>query len=85
MPKRKIKTAKKSKHVCPTCRKPTKEGGHLCVPTSGKDRKCDWCGALIAQERHLCNEKIRDIAYICNSCGRTAVSEEHLCSPKKIK
>lgn len=75
---------KKSEPVCPTCLQPTGEGGHLCVPVSERDKKCEWCGALVPDERHLCNEKIREISYICNSCGRTAVKAEYLCSPKKL-
>ena len=71
-------------HTCSTCNKST-EGGHLCVPTDKKDEKCDWCGALIPNERHLCNEKVKELSYICNSCGRTAVKAEYLCDPKKIK
>ncbi|MFH1783694.1 MAG: hypothetical protein ABH868_02195 [bacterium] len=75
----------KKGHKCPTCMKETKEGGHLCVPVKKKDEKCDWCGALIADQRHLCDDKLKELAYICNSCGRTAVSEEHLCDAKKVK
>ena len=71
--------------VCPTCFQPASEAGHLCVPLSQKDRSCDWCGALIVNERHLCNEKVKGLSYICNSCGRTAVRTEHLCKPQKIE
>jgi len=71
-------------HICPTCQENTTEG-HLCIPTTKKDKKCAWCGALIVNERHLCQDKIKDLSYICNSCGRTAVKSEHLCHPKKIK
>ena len=78
-------TSEKSEHICPTCLQPTGEAGHMCVPVTKEDEKCDWCGALIVNERHLCNEKINDITYICNSCGRTAVNAEHLCHPKKLK
>ena len=70
--------------ICKTCKKETADSGHLCVPVSKKDEKCEWCGSLIADERHVCNNKIKKIAYICNSCGRLAVSEKHLCHPKKI-
>ncbi len=75
----------KKEKFCPTCQKPHGAAGHLCVPKTKKDTTCDWCGALIADERHLCNKKIKELAYICNTCGRTAVSAEYLCSPKKIK
>lgn len=71
-------------HMCPTCHQSSSED-HLCVPTTKKDKKCDWCGALIVNERHLCQDKIKELAYICNSCGRTAVKAEHLCHPRKIK
>ena len=74
----------KKEHICPTCLQTTGEDGHLCVPVAKKDEKCDWCGALIVNERHLCNNKVKEIAYICNSCGRAAVQAEQLCSPKKI-
>lgn len=77
--------AKKPEHICPTCREVTVEGGHLCVPTSKTDEKCSWCGSLIADSRHLCDDKIRELTYICNSCGRTAVSAQHLCNPKKVR
>lgn len=81
----KDKKGKSAKDVCPTCMKPAGHDGHMCVPLTEKDKTCDWCGALIPDERHLCDEKVKELAYICNSCGRTAVSPEHLCSPKKIK
>jgi len=76
--------AAQAQHVCPTCMQPTGEHGHLCVPVHSHDEKCDWCGALIPDERHLCDTKVRELAYICNSCGRTAVSAEHLCNPVRI-
>ena len=75
---------KHAEHTCPTCQQATHHG-HMCVPTSKKDEKCDWCGSLIPNERHLCNAKVKEIAYICNSCGRTAVKAEYLCKPEKIK
>ena len=71
-------------HVCPTCMQETGESGHMCVPVTGQDHRCEWCGSLIPDERHLCNDKIKELAYICNTCGRTAVKSEHLCNPKKI-
>jgi hypothetical protein len=77
--------SKKTSHVCPSCSGKTGEAGHLCVPISKKDEKCSWCGALIPNERHLCCDKVQELAYICNSCGRTAVSADHLCKPIKIK
>ena len=39
---------------------------------------------LIMDARHMCNEKLQKISYICNSCGRLAVSPKYLCKPKKI-
>ncbi len=75
---------KKGEQVCPTCLQPAGDGGHLCVPVTGEDKRCEWCGALIPDERHLCNEKVKELSYICNSCGRTAVKAEYLCQPKKI-
>lgn len=71
-------------NTCPTCMHATHEG-HLCAPVNKKDTQCDWCGALIPNERHLCNKKVKELAYICNSCGRTAIRAEHLCNPQKIK
>ena len=71
-------------HVCPTCQQQTAAQGHLCVPVRAKDETCSWCGALIPDERHVCDEKIKELAYICNSCGRTAVKPDYLCNPKKI-
>ncbi|HOW35052.1 MAG TPA: hypothetical protein PL155_01365 [Candidatus Omnitrophota bacterium] len=79
------KSAKKTSHHCPTCRQTTTKDGHLCVPIMRGDAQCDWCGSLIADQRHLCNDKIRELSYICNSCGRTAVSAAHLCSPQKVR
>jgi len=75
----------KKQFVCPTCHEPVGEAGHLCVPTSYHDKTCDWCGALIPNERHLCSQKVRKLTYICNSCGRTAVSADYLCKPQKIE
>jgi len=72
-------------NFCPTCHQHVGEDGHMCVPLSKEDKTCEWCGALIPDARHLCDGKIRELAYICNSCGRTAVKAEHLCNPVKIK
>jgi hypothetical protein len=71
--------------VCPTCLKPAGPHGHLCVPAAATDETCDWCGSLIPNQRHLCSDKVKEIAYICNSCGRTAVDPEHLCRPETIR
>jgi len=73
------------KKTCKTCGKTVGRSGHLCVPVTGADHTCDWCGSLIMDARHMCNDKIKDIAYICNSCGRLAVSPKFLCQPKKIR
>ena len=78
-------TKQENTHVCPTCQKPTSENGHLCVPVAANDKKCDWCGSLIINHRHLCKDKLSDISYICNSCGRTAVQADLHCSPEKIE
>jgi dodecin len=86
VPEKKTKDSlKDDKNICPTCAEPVADNGHLCVPLNKKDQKCDWCGSLIVNERHLCNDKVKELAYICNSCGRTAVESQFLCSPKKIK
>ncbi len=77
--------SERKKHVCSTCGKETGEDGHLCTPVDKEDEQCEWCGALIVNQRHLCKEKVLAVAYICNSCGRTAVSPEHLCQPEKIE
>jgi len=73
------------KHTCATCGGATCEAGHMCTPVDQEDHECDWCGALIVNERHLCGDKLPELAYICNTCGRTAVSPDHLCKPEKIK
>jgi len=78
-------TEQASGHFCPTCQQPAAQNGHLCFPADTRDKKCDWCGALIVNERHMCNEKSKKLTYICNSCGRLAISAEHLCHPEKIK
>jgi rubrerythrin len=85
--KKKINTGKSDnvKGTCPTCLRSTGKSGHMCMPLTQKDKRCDWCKALIPDERHLCNEKIKEITYICNSCGRTAVKAEYLCDPKSVK
>jgi hypothetical protein len=70
---------------CKTCGvKIVHEGGHLCVPVTKKDDTCDWCGSLVMDARHMCDKKLKEVAYICNSCGRMAVSPKYLCKPKKI-
>lgn len=73
------------KNFCPTCEQPSGENGHMCVPVHKSDEKCDWCGSLIPDIRHVCDKKVKDLSYVCNSCGRTAVKADNLCSPKKIK
>ncbi len=70
---------------CPTCQGTINEKGHLCVPVEKNDEKCDWCGSLIPNARHLCSAKVKELSYICNSCGRTAVDADHLCHPEKIQ
>ena len=72
-------------HSCPTCGEATCEAGHMCAPVDQDDQTCDWCGAMIVNERHLCAEKLPDVAYVCNSCGRTAVSPQYLCRPQRIE
>lgn len=74
-----------AEELCLTCGKPVGKGGHMCTPELLGDSTCDWCGASIPDERHLCNDKVRELAYVCNSCGRTAVHADNLCDPKKIK
>ena len=71
--------------TCPTCGKDAGNHGHMCVPFKHADEKCDWCGALIPDARHLCSDKVKELSFVCNTCGRTAVSDEHLCKPEKIK
>jgi len=73
-----------SENRCPTCQGKTTGSGHLCVPARHEDETCDWCGASIVDERHLCNEKVKELAYYCNSCGRAAVQAEHVCDPRAI-
>ncbi|MEW6534177.1 MAG: dodecin family protein [Candidatus Auribacterota bacterium] len=70
--------------ICPTCNEPVNAGGHMCSPKALDGETCDWCGVQIADERHLCGDKAKELSYICNSCGRTAVKAENLCDPKKI-
>ena len=76
--------ATEEKHVCPTCQVGTGGHGHMCVPVEHPDEQCEWCGALIVNQRHLCDGKVQELAYVCNSCGRSAVSGEMLCQPQKI-
>ena len=73
------------KTKCSTCGIEVNESGHLCVPITKKDKTCDWCSSMIVNERHLCNQKVKELTYICNSCGRSAVDARHLCKPEKIK
>ena len=80
-----VSAAKKEAHVCPTCHQKVGDVGHLCSPGGNAHENCDWCGSLIPDQRHLCDKKIRALAYICNSCGRTAVKADYLCDPAKVK
>jgi len=70
-------------HKCATCGKESR-GGHLCSPIENTNDKCDWCGSMILNRRHVCKEKVSELAYICNSCGRLAVRPEDLCNPSEI-
>lgn len=70
-------------NICPTCLRPVGEEGHLCSPIR-KDQKCEWCGAIIVNQRHLCEDKLKEVSYICNSCGRTAIRPDFLCNPKEV-
>lgn len=74
-----------SENKCPTCGKETGELGHLCTPQEVGDSKCDWCGSIIPNARHMCSEKVKKLSYICNSCGRTAVNPDELCKPEEIE
>jgi hypothetical protein len=75
--------ADKHEHSCATCGT-TCEAGHLCTPAHLEDEECDWCGAHIVNQRHMCAGKLPAVSYICNTCGRTAVAPEYLCKPEKI-
>ena len=77
--------AAEHKHMCPTCGQQTGEHGHMCVPVEREDQRCDWCGALIVSQRHVCSDKVAELSYVCNSCGRTAVSADQLCHPQRIE
>lgn len=70
---------------CKTCGKDIGRDGHLCVPLSRRDKTCEWCGALVMDERHICDRKLKKVSFICNSCGRLAVAARYLCKPRKIK
>ena len=70
---------------CPTCGRSTPPEGHLCVPIAQENKKCDWCGASGEGQRHLCNNKMKEMSHVCDTCGRTAVKAEYLCNPKEIK
>ena len=72
-------------HSCPTCAGATCEAGHMCTPAALDDEECDYCGALIVSERHMCTGKVPDVAYICQTCGRTAVGPQFLCKPEPIQ
>lgn len=39
----------------------------------------------MVDERHLCDDKVKKLAYFCNSCGRAAVEAEYLCHPQAIE
>lgn len=80
-----LSQAKEVSHVCPTCGQHSGPDGHMCYPVSKEDKTCDWCGNVIPDERHLCEQKMKELTYICNSCGRTAVKAEYLCNPVIIK
>ena len=79
------KTDQSLEDRCPTCQQKITGSGHLCVPVKQEDETCDWCGALMVDKRHLCNDKVKELAYYCNSCGRAAVQAEHLCHPQEIE
>lgn len=70
--------------ICPTCHKVITGSGHMCSPLHSDAEQCEWCGETVADARHLCSDKTKELTYICNSCGRTAISSESLCDPKKI-
>jgi hypothetical protein len=70
--------------TCATCGRAAGSHGHMCVPVEGEDERCDWCGAVIVTQRHLCSAKVQELKYVCNSCGRTAVSAEMLCEPVEV-
>lgn len=79
------KADQSTENCCPTCQQETTAGGHLCVPVKQEDETCGWCGSLVVDKRHLCDDKVKELAYYCNSCGRAAVQAEHLCQPKRIE
>lgn len=44
------------KHACPTWRG-RREAGHLCTPIDHDDEACEWCGAMIVNQRHMCSRQ----------------------------
>lgn len=60
---------------CKTC---GSDKMHICCIDADELNECEYCGAVLSDSKHLCDE---DTTYICNTCGRTAIKAEELCNP----
>jgi hypothetical protein len=75
------------KVVCPSCGAELGElGYHLCRNASfAEPEKCEYCGKVVTDPRHVCKPMLPNLKYVCADCGRVAVREQFLCKPVLIE
>ena len=46
--------------------------------------KCEYCGVIVGNPRHVCKPKVTKISYVCAACGRVGAKKTEVCMPTKI-
>ena len=80
--KSKKQTKGKKMLSCATCGQPVEAPGHYC------DRKvpyiCQYCGAKIDSNYHICQAMMGKFKYICKTCGRLGIKANDICAPRDL-
>ena len=70
-------------HTCKTCGAVADTPGHLCDPCDDT-AACSFCGKPETDAKHMCQDKLAEMQFVCGGCGRVAMEENHLCQPEAI-
>jgi transcription elongation factor Elf1 len=67
---------------CKVCGQPVTVPGHYC------DRKlpytCEYCGAFIESNYHVCKGMMGKFTVQCKTCGRLGIKKNDVCSPRPL-